>query len=171
MLHLWWVLSQVSKYNSNTCHKEGIQMYILDGKSVTRTRTGPVAFVAQCVLWISGHGLIEKDHIMHFAVLMVWREPKDHTCNCYFAWHVWRHSCKSKHPIKYPTLRSALRPMAQQWGVTCSWGIRVMDALMYLDDREMNVDYMDHNTVCVLPNSEEPHLINQAKLNYLVWDI
>jgi hypothetical protein len=43
-----------------------------------------------------------------------------------------------------------------------------MDALMYLDDREMNVDYMDHNTVCVLPNSEEPHLINQAKLNYLV---
>jgi hypothetical protein len=40
-----------------------------------------------------------------------------------------------------------------------SWNLED-EALMYLDDREMNVDYMDHNTECVLPNLEEPHLIN-----------
>jgi hypothetical protein len=44
---------------------------------------------------------------------------------------------------------------------TESWNLED-DALMYLDDRKMNVDYMTHNTECVLSNSEELHLINQA---------
>jgi hypothetical protein len=48
-----------------------------------------------------------------------------------------------------------------------SWNLED-DAHMYLDDREMNIVDMDHDKEYVLQNSEEPHLINQAKLNVLV---
>jgi hypothetical protein len=45
------------------------------------------------------------------------------------------------------------------------------DVKMDLDDREMDVDYMDRYTEYGLSNTENPHLITQAELNELVRDL
>jgi hypothetical protein len=51
-----------------------------------------------------------------------------------------------------------------------SWDLED-DAEMDSDDRAMVVGDMHHYTEYVLPNSEEPNLITQSELNYLVRDL
>ena len=49
---------------------------------------------------------------MYFAIPMVWREPQDHSSDCYFCiTQIKGISSKSKHTIKYPNLPSAMRPV------------------------------------------------------------
>ena len=49
---------------------------------------------------------------MNFAIPMVWREPQDHSSECYFCiTQVKGISSKSKHTVKYPKLPSAMRPV------------------------------------------------------------
>ena len=49
---------------------------------------------------------------MNFAIPMVWREPQDHSSDCYFCiTQIKRISSKSKHTVKYPNLPSAMRPV------------------------------------------------------------
>ena len=49
---------------------------------------------------------------MPLAFHMVWREPKDHSSNCYFCLtNITGISSKSKHTVKYPDLPSAMRPV------------------------------------------------------------
>jgi len=50
---------------------------------------------------------------MNFAIPMVWREPQDHSSDCYFCvTQVKGISNKSKHTVKYPNLPSAVRPVS-----------------------------------------------------------
>jgi hypothetical protein len=51
-----------------------------------------------------------------------------------------------------------------------SWNFE-NDADMDSDDREMDVDDIDHYTEHILPNSEKPHLITKAELNDLIRDL
>ena len=49
---------------------------------------------------------------MPFAVPMVWREPKDHTTDCYFC--ITKTSgitAKTRRNVKYPDIPSAIRPV------------------------------------------------------------
>jgi hypothetical protein len=47
-----------------------------------------------------------------FAVPMVWREPKDHSCDCYICLtNITGITFKSKHTVKYPNVPSAMRPV------------------------------------------------------------
>jgi len=50
--------------------------------------------------------------LMNFAIPMVWREPQDHSSDCYFCiTQIKGISSKSKHTVKYPNLPSAMRPV------------------------------------------------------------
>jgi len=46
---------------------------------------------------------------MNFAIPIVWREPQDHSSDCYFC--IKGISSKSRHTVKYPNLPSAMRPV------------------------------------------------------------
>jgi hypothetical protein len=49
---------------------------------------------------------------MYFAVPMAWREQKNHFTECYFCLTtIDSHNSKSKHPIAYPNIPSAVRPV------------------------------------------------------------
>jgi hypothetical protein len=51
---------------------------------------------------------------MPFAVPTVWREPKDHSSNCYFCLtNVTGITSKSKHTVKYLNVPPAMRPVPQ----------------------------------------------------------
>jgi hypothetical protein len=56
--------------------------------------------------WVNG------SHHMLFAVPMVWREPKDHSSDCYFCLtNITGITSKSKYIVKYPNVPSAMRPV------------------------------------------------------------
>ena len=49
---------------------------------------------------------------MNFAVPMVWREPQDHSSDCYFCiTQIKGINSNSRHTVKYPNLPSAMRPV------------------------------------------------------------
>ncbi|UYV81492.1 K02A2.6-like, partial [Cordylochernes scorpioides] len=56
--------------------------------------------------WIKG------ERHMPFAVPMIWREPKDHSSDCYFCLtKTTGITSKSRHTVEYPDLPSAMRPV------------------------------------------------------------
>jgi hypothetical protein len=53
--------------------------------------------------WVNG------SHQVPFTVPMVWREPKDHSSDCYFCLtDITRITSKSKNTVKYPDLPSVI---------------------------------------------------------------
>jgi hypothetical protein len=57
-------------------------------------------------------GRVNGLHQMPFAIPMVWREPKDHSSDCYFCLtEIAGITSKSKHTEKYPDFPSAMRPV------------------------------------------------------------
>ncbi|UYV64915.1 hypothetical protein LAZ67_3002413 [Cordylochernes scorpioides] len=57
-------------------------------------------------------GWIKGDRHMPFAVPMIWREPKDHSSDCYFCLtKTTAITSKSRHTVEYPDLPSAMRPV------------------------------------------------------------
>ena len=50
--------------------------------------------------------------VFNFAVPMVWREPRNHADDCYFCLtKITGFNASSRKKIKYPNLRSAMRPV------------------------------------------------------------
>ena len=61
--------------------------------------------------WFNG-----KKAAFNFAVLMVWREPRNHADDCYFCLtNITRFNASSRKNIKYPNLRSAMRPVPHSY--------------------------------------------------------
>ena len=57
--------------------------------------------------WFNG-----KKAAFNFAVPMVWREPRNHADDCYFCLtNITGFNASSRKKIKYPNLRSAMRPV------------------------------------------------------------
>jgi hypothetical protein len=52
-----------------------------------------------------------------FAIPMAWREPKDHSSDCFCTTNIKGISRKSKHTVKYPNLPSAVRPVPHSEGL------------------------------------------------------
>ena len=60
--------------------------------------------------WFNG-----KTAAFNFAVLMVWREPRNHADDCYFCLtNITGFNASSRKKIKYPNLLSAMRPFPIQ---------------------------------------------------------
>ena len=60
--------------------------------------------------WFNG-----KKTALNFAVPMVWREPRNHADDCYFCLtNITGFNASSWKKIKYPNLRSAMRPVPIQ---------------------------------------------------------
>jgi len=77
--------------------------YTLAVKWGIKIRTGPLICCLTCVKrladWAKG------SRHMNFAIPMVWREPQDHSWDCYFCiTQIKGISSKSKHTVKYQNL-------------------------------------------------------------------
>ena len=124
--------------------------------------------------WLNG-----KRKSMPFAVPMIWREPTDHTSNCY--------SCmvlpvskgiskKKKWILEYPNIPSALRPVPHDEELPIP---EPPDVLLFEPDDEEDDRASD---ISAHLNSEDPdfddgfmsskpHLISQHELNDLTRDL
>ena len=122
--------------------------------------------------------LNRKRKSMPFAVPMIWREPTDHTSNCYFCMvpPVGKGvSKKKKWTVHYPNIPSAIRPVPH------GEGLPVPDApesFSLESDEEEEEDEtsgpepsMSQDPHFLPSSSSEPHLITQGELNDLVRDL
>ncbi|XP_076031864.1 uncharacterized protein LOC143019766 [Oratosquilla oratoria] len=123
--------------------------------------------------------LNRKRKRMPFGVPMTWREPTNHTNNCYFCMvPPVRNgmSTKKKLSIVYPDIPSAIRPVPHREGLP------VPDALTSVtvesDEESGEEDEKEDNSAGLQsdPNfneahSSRPHLITQGELHDLVRDL
>ncbi|GFG31131.1 hypothetical protein Cfor_10720, partial [Coptotermes formosanus] len=99
---------------------------------------------------------------MRFAIPMVWREPKDHSSDCYFCTtNIKGISRKSKHTVKYPNLPSAVRPVPHT----------AEDESEHEAHTEVQNGEKDDPTFEASTSSCEHHLLTQGDLYDLVRDL
>lgn len=121
--------------------------------------------------WLTG-----KRKCMSFAVPMIWREPTDHSSNCYFCMMppVGKGlSRMKKQTVKYPNIPSATRPVPH------GEGLPVPDAPKSLslesdeeeDESSSPGPSMSHDPDFDPYTSSQPHLLTQNDLNDLVRDL
>ena len=124
--------------------------------------------------------LNKKRTSMPFAIPVVWREPADHSSNCYFCMipPVSKGmSRKKKWTVEYPNIPSALRPVphGEELPIPVPPESYTLDSDDDHDDDQDSVD-PDPSTSAdpdfeLLYSSPEPHLISQSELNDLVRDL
>lgn len=108
---------------------------------------------------------------MSFAVPMVWREPTDHTSNCYFCLtNTTGITNKSKHSLKYPNLPSAIRPVPHSQELPIPnppESVEIEENVSFAEELEEKDEAQDPS----FELSPEPHLLTQGDLNDLVRDL
>ena len=106
--------------------------------------------------WLSG-----RRPQMPFAIPMVWREPKDHSSDCYFcSVKVFGFSAKNKNsrPISYPDLQSARRPVKHSNDLPVPIPPACASTTLSDEEEEFNTEDNDPNFhFC----DKEPHLLSQ----------
>ncbi|GFV20884.1 uncharacterized protein TNCV_353581 [Trichonephila clavipes] len=116
--------------------------------------------------WFQG-----KKKSFRFAVPMIWREPKNHSDDCYFcSCSVQGFNLKNRKDISYPTIiRSAIRP------VTNGYDLPIPSPPDTLDNILDNLDQISHissdNDDGYDPGTNDPELFSQSDLNDLVLDL
>ncbi|XP_050813874.1 uncharacterized protein LOC127053346 [Gopherus flavomarginatus] len=138
------------------------------------------AIFMRTVLNSAGSMLLSEmgDNEKCYGVPMIWREPTDHTSNCYFCMvpPVGKGvSKKKKWTVQYPNIPSAIRPVPH------GEGLPVPDApesFSLESDEEEEEDEtsgpepsMSQDPHFLPSSSSEPHLITQGELNDLVRDL
>ncbi|UYV76619.1 hypothetical protein LAZ67_14001482 [Cordylochernes scorpioides] len=122
------------------------------------------ALVSNCTpRWIKG------ERHMPFAVPMIWREPKDHSSDCYFCLtKTTGITSKSRHTVEYPDLPSAMRPVPHSDILPVP---QPPENVIFSDDdsdrREQQWDVTNFEAGAL----SEPHLLTQGDLNDLVRDL
>ncbi|GBM20775.1 hypothetical protein AVEN_30025-1 [Araneus ventricosus] len=114
---------------------------------------------------------------MPFALPMVWREPKNHSTDCYFCLtDISGLTSHSRHTVVYPNLPSAIRPVTHSSELsipkpTETWSLDDNDDIVpnsvvvkEAEDDQVPM-YADVQT------SPMPHLISRSDLNDLVRDL
>ena len=82
--------------------------------------------------WLNG-----KKAAFNFAVPMIWREPRNHAVDCYFCLtNITGFNASSRKKIKYPNLRSAMRPVPHSDDLPVPTPLVNKD-LLSLSDEEM----------------------------------
>ena len=119
-----------------------------------------------------------KKAAFNFAVPMVWREPRYHVDDCYFCLtNITGFNASSRKKIKYPNLRSALRPVPHSDDLPVPTPPENKN-LLSSSDEEMP-SRQDSAESISLEDSEsysgtsgnEPHWITQEDLNDPVRDL
>lgn len=121
----------------------------------------------------------QKVKSLPFAIPMVWREPTDHSTDCYF--------CivktagiggKNRHKISYPNIPSAIRPIRhdETLPIPVFSGFLLDDDMETLESdsselEEMAIDSAGSSSDSYTQTSSAPKLFNQAELNDLVRDL
>ncbi|XP_076037944.1 uncharacterized protein LOC143030832 [Oratosquilla oratoria] len=115
--------------------------------------------------WVKGKGTG-----LMFGVPMVWREPKDHSTDCYFCLtDIKGRNRKGKKSIVYPDLQSAIRPVLHSSDIPVPQPPSELPS-----DDTSNSDYsesQDATYTTQLESDKKPHLITQPELNDLVRDL
>ncbi|XP_076033585.1 uncharacterized protein LOC143020748 [Oratosquilla oratoria] len=115
--------------------------------------------------WVKGKGTG-----LMFGVPMVWREPKDHSTDCYFCLtDIKGRNRKGKKSIVYPDLQSAIRPVLHSSDIPVPQPPSELpsDDTSNSDDSESQ----DATYTTQLESDKKPHLITQPELNDLVRDL
>lgn len=119
--------------------------------------------------WLNG-----KRTSMPFGVPMVWREPKNHSNDCYFCMtNIAGFTRKNKHKIKYPDCESALKPVPHNPDIPEPEppAIAVGDDESSDDSDTEMTNSTDLYKQPVLKTLKQPHLLDQQELNDLVRDL
>ena len=102
---------------------------------------------------------------------MIWREPKNHTSDCYFcAINLTVINKKKRKSLIYPNLSSALRPVAHCDEIPIS----VFKELANVPNENLDVSFEeqdDLNDNDFVPKSSEPILFNPEELSDLIRDL
>ena len=115
----------------------------------------------------------KKKKSMPFAIPMIWREPKDHTTDCYFCLvNTKGFSAKTKNKIVYHSLESAMRPVPHDESLPIP---APPEDGLNSDENSSDTD-VTGNPVVIDPDYEEEedaklNLFSQAELNDLVRDL
>lgn len=133
---------------------------------------------ASCVTsltsWLNG-----KSRHMPFAVPMVWREPKDHSTDCYFCIvKINGITSKNKNLVKYPNIPSAIRPVLHSSELDIpappqTWSLN-SDSEEHVGGEELQSDLVcsdDERDPDFLEQTTGTHKISQSELNDLVRDL
>ena len=115
----------------------------------------------------------------NFAVLMVWREPRKHADDCYFyLTNITGFNASSRKNIKYPNLRSAMRPILHSDDLPVPTPPVNKDLLSSLDeevpsreDSAESISLEDNESTYSGTSGNEPHWITQEDLNDLARDL
>ena len=110
---------------------------------------------------------------MPFAIPMVWREPKDHTTDCYFCLTDVRGiNSRNKKKFSYPNLNSALRPIAHNEDLPVPTPPKKFDAAEQSGTSGSEPEGAAVDAEYKPPTlSTAPHLITQGELNDLTRDL
>ena len=115
----------------------------------------------------------------NFAVPMVWREPRNHADDCYFCLtNITGFNASSRKKIKYPNLRSAMRPVPHSDDLPVPTP-PVNKDLLSSSDEEMpskedsaeSISLEDIESTYSGTSGNEPHWITQEGLNDLARDL
>ncbi|UYV60728.1 hypothetical protein LAZ67_1002045 [Cordylochernes scorpioides] len=106
---------------------------------------------------------------MPFAVPMIWREPKDHSSDCYFyLTKTTGITSKSRHTVEYPDLPSAMRPVPHSDILPVP---QPPENVIFSDDDSDRREQQWDDTNFEAGALSEPHLLTQGDLNDLVRDL
>lgn len=106
-----------------------------------------------------------------FAVPMVWREPKDHSNECYFcSCYLKGYNSKNKQNISYPDLPSARRPVPHGPDLPVPVPITFVEVLSSDEEDTYSPDE-DEDEYRPDEDSDEPLHFNQSELNNLVREL
>ena len=105
---------------------------------------------------------------------MVWREPRNHADDCYFCLtNITGFNASSRKKIKYPNLRSAMRPVPHSDDLPVPTPPVNKDLLSSSDEempsREDSLE--DIESIYSGTSGNEPHWISQEDLNGLARDL
>ena len=150
---------------------------ILTVKLVNRTSLGHICS-KPCynglTVWFNG-----KKAAFNFAVPMVWREPRNHADDCYFCLtNITGFNASSRKKIKYPNLRSAMRPVPHSDDLPVPTPPVNKEPLSSSDeempsrdDSAESISLEDIESTYSGTSGNEPHWITQEDLNDLAGDL
>ena len=124
--------------------------------------------------WFNG-----KKAAFNFAVLMVWRKPRNHAEDCYLCLtNITGFNASSRKKIKYSNLRSAMRPVPHSDDIPVPTYPVNKDLLSSSDeeipsreDSAESISLEDTESTYSGTSGNEPHWIPQEDLNGLARDL
>ena len=123
-------------------------------------------------------GQKEREKSLPFGIPMVWREPKDHSTDCYFYLvNIKGVGRKSRQNISYPSIPSTIRPVphSDRFPPPVFNGYVSSDEASENEREEfMECEYKETDTKSEDSSSETKlayHQFNQSELNDLVRDL